>query len=65
MVKQFTHSNEVRALMIEHSIFSMMTGLIVEIVFMLFSMLLNGVKMNGYETYWLTGFPLINSCVCQ
>ena len=40
-----------------------MAGLIVEILFMLFSvlMLLNGLKMSEYEAYWLMGFALVNS----
>ena len=36
-----------------------MVGLIVEILFMLFSIITpcNGLKMIEYEAYWLTGFP--------
>ena len=42
-----------------------MVGLIVEILFMLFSVYnpaLYGLKMNEYEAHWLAGFLLINSC---
>ena len=46
--------------MIEHSIFSIMAELILEIIFMLYP-LHNGLTMNEYKAYWLTGFPLINS----
>jgi len=38
------------ALMIGHSIFSVMAGLIVEIFFMLFS-ICNGLKMSEYKAY--------------
>jgi len=40
--------DKARALTIEHSVFSIMAGLIVEILFMLFSVitLLNGLKMS-------------------
>ena len=55
--------NEVHTLTIKHSVFSVMAGLIVEILFMLFSIiaLCNGLKMSEYGAYWLTGFPLSNS----
>ena len=46
------------ALTIVHSVFSVMAGLIVEMLFMLFS-LRNGLKMSEYEACWLTDFPLI------
>ena len=51
---------------IVHSIFSVMAGLIVEILscYSLFTTLLNGLKMSEYETYWLTDFPLIIYWVC-
>lgn len=45
-------------LTIKHSVFSVMAGLIVEILFMLFSVH-NGLKMSEYEAYWLMGFPVI------
>ena len=44
--------------MIENSIFSVMAVLIVEILFMLFS-IYNELKMSEYEGYWL-----INSYAC-
>ena len=44
--------NEAHTLMIEHSIFSVMAGLIVETLLMLI-MLCNALKMSEYETYWL------------
>jgi len=49
--------------MIEHSIFSVMAGLIVEILlcFSLIITLLDGLKMRECEAYWLMDFPLINS----
>ena len=52
------------ALTIEHSVFSIMAGLIVEMLFMLclFITLHNGLKMSDYEVYWLTDFPLIIYC---
>jgi len=57
---------EARNLTTEQSVFSVMAKLIIEILFMLFSiiMLNNGLKMSGYEVYWLTGFPIINNWVC-
>ena len=54
-------------LMINYSIFSVMAGLIVEILFMLFLFikLCNGLKMSEYDdAYWLKGFPLVNSWAC-
>ena len=50
------------ALMIEHTVFTVMAGLIVGILFMLFS-IYNGLKMSEYKAYWLMGFPLINNWV--
>ena len=42
-------------------LFSVMAGLIVEMLYMLslFMTLRNGLKMSEYEAYWLTHFPLI------
>ena len=60
----FKSINEAHALTIEHSVFSIMAGLIVEILFVLFSVFItlhNGLKMSKYEAYWLMGFLLINS----
>jgi len=48
--------------MIEHTVFTVMAGLIVGILFMLFS-IYNGLKMSEYKAYWLMGFPLINNWV--
>ena len=50
-------------LTIKHSVFSIMTGLIVE----LFFFVCNAVKWAENEVYWLTDFPLLksNSYVCQ
>jgi len=52
----FKSINEVHALMIEHSVFSVMAvrELIVEILFVLFPyiMLRNGLKVSEYEVYW-------------
>jgi len=45
--------------MIEHSIFSVMAGLIVDTfhaVLCLAIMLCNGLKISEHEAYWLTGF---------
>ena len=55
--------NEACTLTVEHSIFSIMAGLIVEILSCcsLFITLRNGLKMSEYEVYWLSGFLLINS----
>ena len=54
------------ALMIEHSIFSIMAELIVEMLFCsVFIMLRNGSRMSEYEAYYLTDFPLINSWACN
>ena len=47
-------------LTIKHSVFSVMSGLIVEILFMLF-FVHNGLKMSEYKAYWIMGFPLIYS----
>jgi len=47
-----------RTLMIVPSVFSIMAGLIVEILFMLFSVC-NGLKISEYEVYWLMDFPRI------
>ena len=56
----FTSITGALALTIVHSIFSAMVGLIVEIsCCSLFITLRNGLKMSGYEVYWLTDFPLI------
>jgi len=41
--------------MIKHFIFSAMAGLIVEMLFMLFS-IYNGLKINEYKAYWLMDF---------
>ena len=43
---------------IVHSVFSVMAGLVVEILFMLFSVY-NRLKMSEYEVYWL-GFSTNN-----
>ena len=43
------------ALTIKRSVFAIMTGLIVKILFMLFS-IHNAVKYAEYEAYWLTDF---------
>ena len=49
--------------MIKHSVFSVMAGLIVEILFKLFFIYnaVNGVKMSEHAVYWLTDFPCVNS----
>ena len=46
---------------IEHSKFSVMTGLIVEAFSCcsLFIMLCNGLKMSEYDAYWLAGFLIV------
>ena len=47
------------ALMIVHFIFTVITGLNVQMLFMLFSVYntaCNGLKMNEYEMYWLMDF---------
>jgi len=47
---------------IVHSVFSIIAGLIVEMLFMLFSVYKsarNGLNMSEYEVYWLTDLPLI------
>ena len=46
---------------IVHSIFSVMAGLIVEMLFMLSSVLTLRIRLtiSEYEVYWLTDFPLI------
>jgi len=43
---------------IAHSVFSVMAGLIVEMLVILF-FVRNVLKMSEYEAYWLTDFPLI------
>ena len=47
---------------IAQSIFSVVAGLIVEVLFMLFFVYMqcNWLKMSEYEAYWLTDYPLIN-----
>ena len=48
--------------MIEHSVFSVMAGLIVEMLFMLFSIYDFCVAKNSeYKAYWLMDYPPINS----
>ena len=47
------------ALTIMHSVFSVMAGVVVEMLFM-FITLCNGLKTSEYEVYWLTDFPPIN-----
>ena len=44
-----------------------MAGVIVEILFMLFSVYSAALwaKMSEYEAYWLTGFLLIKSSACS
>ena len=51
-----------QALMIKHSVFTVMTELIAERLFMLFFVrtLCDGLKMSEYEAYWLMDFLLIN-----
>ena len=47
-----------RHFLLEHSVFFVMAGLIIEIFFMQFSAnntAYNGLKMSKYEAYWLTG----------
>ena len=60
MIKWHKSINEAHALTIEHSVFSIMAGLIVEMFFVLFS-IYNGLKMSEYEAYWLMSFALISS----
>ena len=56
-----------RTLVIEHSVFFIMTGLIVEMLFMmssccpLFITQYNGLKISECEVHWLTDFLLINN----
>jgi len=52
--------------MIDHSVFSVVAGLIVKILFMLFSVYNAALraKMSEYEAHWLTGFLLINIWAC-
>ena len=47
-----------RILTIVHSIFSVMAGLFVKMLFMLFSVYNTVMTMSEYEAYWLTDFPL-------
>ena len=49
-------------LTIKFFVFLVMAGLIVEILFMLFSVYntCNWLKISEYEAYWLTDFQLIN-----
>ena len=50
-------------LTIVHSVISVMAILIVEMLFILFSVTLcNGLKMSEYEVCWLMDFPLIIYC---
>ena len=54
------------ALTTEHSVFSIMAELIVEMLFScsLFIMMYNGLKISEYEAYCLTDFPIIISWTC-
>ena len=56
------------ALTIEHSVFSVMAGLIEKMLCFsccyLYIMLCNGLKMSEYEVCWLTDFPLIIYWAC-
>ena len=63
MIKLQPTFKEVRTLMIKHSLFFVMAGLILVILSCcsLFIMLCNGLKVSEYEAYWLMGFPLIYS----
>jgi len=47
--------------MIKHSVFSVMAKLIVEMLYLLFSVpnTMKWAEMSEYEAYWLTDFPLI------
>ena len=54
---------EVRTLTIMHSVFFVMAGLIVEMLFMLFS-IYNRLKMSDYEAYRLTDTPPIFCWAC-
>ena len=49
------------ALTIMHSVFSVIAGFVLEMLFVLFSVYNTayGLKMSEYEVYWLTDFPLI------
>ena len=58
----FKPINEVHALTIEHSVFSVMAGLIVEILFMLLS-IYNAAQWA--ENEWIWSVPLINSWMCN
>ena len=42
---------------------SIVAGLIVEMLFMLFSWIYNGLKISEYKAYWLTDFLVINNWV--
>jgi len=46
------------ALTIVHFVFFVMAGLVLKMLYMLFSVY-NILKMSEYEVYWLTDFPLI------
>ena len=50
--------------MIEHSVFSIMTGLIVEMC-PLSIMLCNGLKISEYKVHRLMDFPLVDNQVYQ
>ena len=46
--------------MSKSSVFSVVAGLIIEVLFMLI-MLCNGPKIAEYEAYYIMSFPLINA----
>ena len=53
-------------LMIKHFVFSVMTGLIAKMLFMLLSIYntVRWVEISECQAYWLTDFPLINKWEC-
>jgi len=59
------HFKSISTLTIKHFMFSVIAGLLIEMLFMLFSvyMLRNRLKMSKYKAYWLMDFLLINNWV--
>ena len=51
--------------MSDFSVFSVVAGLIAEVLFTQFIMLYNGLNIAEYEAYWLINFPLVNDWGAQ
>jgi len=53
------HFKSISTLTIKHSVFSVIAGLLIKMLFFVY----NGLKMSEYKAYWLMDFLLINNWV--